>query len=204
MPNVKNSDPIWSVGAVQRKFLCLLVSATLVAINALAVADHEPDHRYTVMGYVLNEDESPVSLTTVIISANGIGARGKTDKDGYFSIRLHLHDSDLGRKIHIKTDRGEGTISASFDPSDRLSAREHRVDIIGGRLIEGQASNYGKIPDWVYYLSGLAILIIAAIFLSGPLKRLKKRLRAPEKTDPVHKRKLSKPKPKPKKRHKGR
>ena len=198
--SAKYSDPLRADVPTRRKFSRLLVSIVLCAINPLALAEHEADHRYVVTGYVLNEDESPIPSTTVLINANGTGARGKTDNDGHYSLRLHLHDSDLGRELRIKTDHGEGTIRAFFDPNDRSSPRVHHVNIIGGRLIEGQVNGSGKVPSWVYYLFGLVILIVAASFLGKPIKRLKKRLRPTVKADPRNKPKSSKARSKPKKR----
>jgi hypothetical protein len=184
---------------VRHKLFAMLVSIVLVAIAPFALAEHEPNHRYTVSGYVLNEDESPIPSTTVLISANGIGARGTTDTDGYFSLRLHLHDADLGRKLQIKTDHGEGTISATFDPGDLSSARVHHVNIIGGRLIEGKLNGGGKVPVWVFYLLGLSLLIIVVPVLGKSIKRLKKRLHPTAKPGPKKKPGSSKARPKSKK-----
>jgi hypothetical protein len=186
--------------AARHKFSAMLVSMVLVAISSIALAEHEPNHRYTVSGYVLNEDESPIPATTVLISANGSGARGTTDSDGYFSLKLHLHDADLGRKLQIKTDHGEGTISATFDPGDQSSARVHHVNIVGGRLIEGKLTAGGKVPAWVFYLLGLSLLIIVVPVLRKSIKRLKKRLHPPAKTGPKKKPGPSRARPKSKKR----
>lgn len=157
-------------------FANLAILAVLVLNMPNAFGEHEADHRYTLNGYVLNEDQSPIASTTVIISANGTGGRGTTDGDGYYSVRLHLHDADLGRKIRIKTEFGEGVVRADFDPSDSTTARVHRVDIVGGQLIEEQSDTGGKVPAWVFYVFGLSIFIIVATSLGKPIRRLKKRL----------------------------
>ena len=167
----------------RRQFFSFLVSIGLIAASPLTLAEHEPDHRYQVTGYVLNEDETPIPSTTVVINANGIGARGITDNNGYFSLRLHLHDPDLGREVHIKTDHGAGTVRATFDPGDRTSARVHYVNIVGGRLIEGQLKAGSKVPVWLYYLFALFVIIVVLSSLGKPIKRLKKRLHPAAKTD---------------------
>ena len=184
---------------VRYKICSMLVSIVLVAITPFALAEHEPNHRYTVSGYVLDKDESPIPSTSVVISANGTGGRGTTDNDGYYSLKLHLHDSDLGRKLHIKTDHGEGTVSATFDPGDRTSARVHHVNIVGGRLIEGKLDGGGKVPAWVFYLLGLGVLIIVIPVLGKSIKRLKKRMHPTEKSGPKKKPGHSRARPKSKK-----
>lgn len=182
------------------QFRTMLISIVLVAVTPFALAEHEPNHRYTVSGYVLDKDESPIPSTTVVINADGTGARGTTDNDGYYSLKLHLHDADLGRKLHIKTDHGEGTVSATFDPGDITSARIHHVNIVGGRLIEGKLSGGGKVPAWVYYLLGLSLLIIVIPVLGKSIKRLKKRLHPTAKPGPKKKSGHSRARPKSKKR----
>jgi len=169
-------DVLCSAVTVRRRLSAILVTILLVALTPVALAEHEANHRYTVSGYILNKDESPISSTRVLINANGFGARGTTDSDGYYSLRLHLHDSDLGRKLLIKTDYGEGTVNATFDPGDRSSARVHYVNIIGGQLVEGRLDGGGKVPAWVYYVLGLSLLIFVVSVLRKYVKRLKKRL----------------------------
>jgi hypothetical protein len=178
----------------------LVLSVVLVLNISHAFGEHEANHRYELNGYVLNEDQSPIASTTVIVSANGSGGRGTTAGDGYYSVRLHLHDADLGRELRIKTQFGEGVVRADFDPGDLSSARVHRVDIIGGRLIEGQPDAWSKVPRWVFYVFGLSILIIFAASLRKTIRKLKKRLVPAAKVDSKANPKSSKSRPKRKKR----
>ncbi len=189
-----------SVRTNWKRFASLVILSVLVLNMSNAFGEHEADHRYTLNGYVLNEDQSPIASTTVIVSANGTGGRGTTDSDGYYSVRLHLHDADLGREIRIKTEFGEGVVRADFDQSDSTTARVHRVDIVGGQLIEEQSDTGGKVPVWVFYVFGLSIFIIVATSLGKPIRRLKKRLTPSEKSGSRSKPKSSRAHSKAKKR----
>ena len=147
----------------------------LIVTSPAALAEHEVDHRYVVSGYVLNQDESPISSATITINAEGVSAQDRTDSDGHFSLRLHLHDSDLGKVLQIKSDHGEGTIRVDFDPGNLTSERVHHVNFIGGQMVEKKREKEGLIPGWLYYLFAFILLIIVVPSLVKSIKRLRKR-----------------------------
>lgn len=163
-------------GRLRTRLGACLVLIALVGAHPAAFAEHEADHRYTVSGYLLENDGSPISAADVLIKADGAGARAQTDGDGYYSVLLHLHNEDLGKRLDVVTDHGEATVRVTFDPSDRSTARVHHVNLIGGKLVEGPLTTSGRVPRWLVYLTGLIIVVMLASLLRTPLKRLRRRV----------------------------
>jgi hypothetical protein len=50
-------------------------------------------------------------------------APGTTDKSGHYSLRLHVHNADLGKRI-------------AFDPADRTTSRIHYANFLGESFFE--------------------------------------------------------------------
>ncbi len=151
----------------------LIISFSLVPITAFA--EHEADHRYNVKGFVLDENNAPIAGTTVTIRLGNI-VRGsqKTDSRGYYNVRLHLHDTDLGKQLRITTAAGEVTTRVRLTPGDRRTARVHHANIVGGKLIEEpRAGNW--IPWWGYAGGGFMILVV--LMFTPDVKRWVKRRR---------------------------
>ncbi|MFQ6021980.1 MAG: hypothetical protein ACE5NW_04610 [Acidiferrobacterales bacterium] len=154
--------------------LLLILSFSLLPVTAYA--EHEVDHRYNVKGFVLDENEAPLADSAVTIRLGGsvIGSQ-KTDSKGYYSIQLHLHDTDLGKKLQIKTAAGDATIRATFTPGDKATRRVHYANLVGSNLIEERLAGSG-FPSWVYVAAG-AFIILATLMFAPELKRWLRRQR---------------------------
>ena len=113
-----------------------IAAAALLALAAPAATEHEADHRYNVRGYVLDAGERPLDETiTVRMGGEVIGA-GRTDGDGFFSIPLHLHESDIGKTLAVRgTIRGNIKF-AVFLPTDW----NQRFQVIGNGCKAGSIS----------------------------------------------------------------
>lgn len=170
---------------IMPRFLVLTVGA--FALSGLALATHEIDHRYDVMGYVLDEKQMPLSNTEVsILMNNQVLGFSKTDADGFYSIRLHLHDPDRGKKLQIKTAAGVADIRVTLTPGDKATKRVHHANFSGGQFLEKELPR-GGFPVWGY---GIIIVVIgtAAVMIERHTKRRKRRLLNREKKRKKNKR----------------
>lgn len=155
--------------------LSLVVIVGFFALTDLVLATHEIDHRYHVSGYVLDEKQMPLSDTDVSILMNKqVIGFSKTDADGFYGIRLHLHDPDRGKKLQIKTAAGVADIRVTLTLGDRTTKRVHYANFSGGQFIEKKLPGRG-FPVWGY---GIIIVVIgtAAVMIERRIKRRKKRL----------------------------
>lgn len=122
----------------------IVVVLALTMLPALSQAEHEADHRYTVQGYVLDEQERPIAGRTVSIRSLGSAV---TDGEGAYSIRMHLHNSDLGRELRIRSGEVEEVIRVSFDVNDSRTPREFHANFVGGKFVAGKLDRR-SLPVW--------------------------------------------------------
>ncbi len=151
-------------------------------------ADHEPDHRYIVRGYVLDANQRGIDNLTVQVFSEGkaLGST-QTNADGYYSLHLHLHDEDYRRVLKLRAGPHEAELRVTFDVGDATSARIHEANFIDGKYVEGALGRF-RIPSWSYAVGGLLLIFVIAVFLE---KRRKKKIRL-AKYGPAHKHSPSK------------
>ncbi|MDZ7828961.1 MAG: hypothetical protein U5K33_05550 [Halofilum sp. (in: g-proteobacteria)] len=153
-------------------YAAMLVMACLTAADVLA--DHEADHRYTVEGFVLDEDEAPRSDVEVVVTADeGVLGRGVTDRRGFYRIELHLHTPDLGKSLTVKAGEQVADIEVTFDPADTETERIHDLNFVGAEVTQSDLGFRG-FPTWAYVLVGIIILIVVAHTISKALKMRRK------------------------------
>ncbi|MDH5354962.1 MAG: hypothetical protein OEY09_11010 [Gammaproteobacteria bacterium] len=141
---------------------------------ANAWAEHEVDHRYNVQGYILGSNEQGISSQDVLVyDGDKLVGQSKTDSAGYYSIHLHLHNEDRGRKLKLLSGSNQAEIRVTFDADNLTTLREHKANFVDGQFIEGSLNRF-RIPPWVYPLIGLLLLVFIAVKLE---KRRKKKLR---------------------------
>jgi hypothetical protein len=155
-----------------RRFIIFIFMGCLLLTNARA--DHEPDHRYNIRGYVLDASQDGVADITVQVFSEGqsIG-NGKTDAEGYYSLHLHLHNADNRRVLKLRAGAYEVELQVKIDVKDSTSARIHEANLVAGKLIEGDLGRF-RIPPWSYAAGGLFIFMLVAVFLE---KQRKKKIR---------------------------
>jgi hypothetical protein len=101
-----------------------------------ALATHEIDHRFTVHGTVRDGRTFPGTPLTgkeVLIRDSKTGEilqRGVTDQRGRFSIVLHLHNEDRGRRLTVQSEGSEKAFELQFDPENRSTERQAQIDLI--------------------------------------------------------------------------
>jgi len=142
---------------------------------ACVSADHEPDHRYNVLGYVLDENEKPIPDQTVqALSGSSVLGSARTDDSGYYSIHLHLHNADLSRTLTLQVGKQEAEIQVAFDPQDRSSVRTHEANFVGGKLVETGLGRF-RVPPLLYAIAGVLYLFVIAFALERRRKKKRRR-----------------------------
>lgn len=174
-----------------------LAALLLVLVAGPLSAEHEADHRYVVEGYVLDAAEQPRSGVNVSVSgSDGFLGSADTNAQGFYRVRLHLHNQDLGRRLTVRAGGHRAEIRVEFDPSDRTTPRVHELSFIGSRAVEEDLGFRG-VPVWVYVLAAVLLAASAAAYAGSRIKKQRRRqARAAEKEAQKHFRK--------KKRKKGR
>src|SRR5215470_10730831 len=106
------------------------IVTALVLAGGVANATHLPDHRFLVLGYVVDADGRPVAGARVIVTRLNFGAEypATTEKDGFYLVILHLHDEDEGERLAIDAKGVKGELRARFDVSNKKVERGTRVD----------------------------------------------------------------------------
>ena len=155
-----------------RTVIYFIIAGSLFFNNVWA--DHEPDHRYNIRGYVLSTNQQGIDNLTVQAFAQGeLLGSSKTDANGYYSMHLHLHNSDYQRILKLRAGSQEAELRVTFDLEDDTSARIHEANFVDGKYIEGSLSRF-RIPSWSYAVGGLLLFMIILIYLE---RRRKKKIR---------------------------
>jgi len=122
-----------------RAALGVLLAMGLLAPPALA--EHEAQYRYTVLGYVKDAAGRPrkgVGLE-VTRQKTGLSYKGETDAAGLYVIVTRLADESRGEGLLVRAGPASLRIRARLDPADHTSERGTRVDFTGGKAAERQA-----------------------------------------------------------------
>ena len=141
-----------------------------------ALATDQADHRYDVRGYLLDADRQPIPGVMVVARVDGkrMGG-GRSDSNGYYQFRMHLHNSSLGRALRLKTPEYQGTVRISFEPGDASTQRIHYVNFVGGKLVEGELAGRGGISTTLVVAGAGAAILLAGYFAARHLRRLRRR-----------------------------
>jgi len=158
-----------------------------------AWAEHEVDHRYNIRGYVLDENQQGIgNLNVQVFYGNSLLANGKTDSGGYYSIHLHLHNSDNRRILRLRAGSYESELRVTLDPGDMSTLRVHDANFIDGEYIEGALERF-RIPPWLYVVGGLLALgAIVVILETRRKKKIRQKMVVSREMRPPGKRKSKK------------
>jgi len=122
-----------------RGFLGIVLAAGLGGlVTAPALAEHEPQYRYTVLGYVKDTAGNPrkgVGLE-VIRQKTGFAYVGETDASGLYVIVTRLADENRSDLLLVRAGPASLMIAARFEPADHNTERGTKVDFTGSRVTE--------------------------------------------------------------------
>jgi uncharacterized protein YeaO (DUF488 family) len=119
-----------------RAALGVLLTIGLVAPPALA--EHEAQYRYTVLGYVKDAAGRPrkgVGLE-VTRQKTGLFYNGETDAAGLYVIVTRLADESRGEELLVRAGPASLRIAVRLDPADHKTERGTRVDFTGPKATE--------------------------------------------------------------------
>jgi len=114
----------------------------VLAMTAVASAEHAPEFRYTVLGYVTDTAGKPVAGTVieVVRDKTGLTYPTTTDATGFYVLIVRLGDESKGEALTVKLGARSTRITARFDPADHHQERGTRVDVTGTRFVETPAT----------------------------------------------------------------
>lgn len=91
------------------------------------------DHGFIVYGYVRDKAGKPIPDLPVMaqpLKEGREGHGGKTNKEGYYEIFLHIHNEDAGTKIVVSAKDAKKEIVATYNPEDKVTKRQAAVDLV--------------------------------------------------------------------------
>ena len=91
------------------------------------------EHGFIVYGYVRDKSGKPVPdlpVTAQPLKPGREGHEGKTNREGYYEIFLHIHNEDVGTKIVVSAKDSKKEITANYNPEDKVTKRQAAVDLI--------------------------------------------------------------------------
>ena len=117
--------------------ILLVFTGLLCAMFQLpAFATHELDHRFTIHGTVRDGTRFPgvrLPNQTVVVrdaKTNRELQRGLTDADGKFSLLLHVHNSDVGKRVVLQCGGVSQLLELQFEPGDLSTERQVQIDLV--------------------------------------------------------------------------
>ena len=147
-----------------------IIAVLLFLFATTVAAEHEADHRYDVSGYVLDAQKNPrAGVPVTILTGDQITGSGRTDSDGYYSIRLHLHDSDIGRPLLVRAGNTQAEIRMQAKHGDKATVRVHHLNLVGSEFVEEKLSA-GAIPTWAY-IAAAPVLLWGLVYVAGATRR---------------------------------
>jgi hypothetical protein len=116
-------------------FAFLLLS---IVYSGHSLAEHAVPFRFTVLGYVKEQDGKvrPGVEVRVTREKTGLSYVGATDRTGLYVIVTRLVDENMGEALSLRTAEQAVRIVARFDPSDHEHERGTRVDFVGAKHVE--------------------------------------------------------------------
>jgi mono/diheme cytochrome c family protein len=90
-------------------------------------------HGFIVYGYVRDKNGNPIPDLTVEAKPLKPGREahaGKTNKEGYYEIFLHIHNEDVGTRIEVTAKNAKKEVVANYNPEDKVTKRQTAVDLI--------------------------------------------------------------------------
>jgi hypothetical protein len=123
-----------------RSLVGIVFAVALVVglVTEPALAEHEPQYRYTVLGYVKDAAGKPrkgVGLE-VVREKTGFAYVGETDASGLYVIVTRLADENRNDRLLVRAGPASLMIAARFEPADHITERGTQVDFTGSRATE--------------------------------------------------------------------
>jgi uncharacterized protein YeaO (DUF488 family) len=130
------ADPKRCHRSLLRAALGVIMAIALLAPPALA--EHEVQFRYTVLGYVKDASGKPRKGVALEVTRQktGLSYPGETDASGLYVIVTRIADESLGERLLVRAGPRSLQVAAKFDPADHAAERGTRVDFTGAKVVE--------------------------------------------------------------------
>ena len=155
---------------------CLYCFIALLLWSGAVLAWHATNPLYTVLGYVLADDKTPIEDVDVVVTL-GDRAFGNTvtNAKGYYSIKGYLLDSDFGKELTLLTGKSRGkilVIPKVVNMGNKRKTYLHYVNFIGDKLVEEKLWRLGR---WIpMYLTAAGIVVVLGITVMVVKQRRRK------------------------------
>ncbi len=112
----------------------LAIAAVAVLAPSIVVAHHQPDHRFTVEGFICGADGKGSANVDVLVKDTKVsyGQIVKTDGEGYYKAMFHLHNENLGDPLLIEASDAQKEDKVRFNPQDVETERIIQVNFGSG------------------------------------------------------------------------
>jgi hypothetical protein len=116
----------------------LPLALLLILMVAGAGAEHAPEFRYVVLGYVTDSAGKPVAgaPVQVVRDKTELGYAGTTDATGLYVVVVRLADESVGESLTVRLGERSTRVTVRFDPANHHDERGTRVDVNGARFVE--------------------------------------------------------------------
>ena len=144
---------------------CLYCFITLLLWSGAVLAWHTTNPLYTVLGYVLADDKTPIEGVGVVVTL-GDRAFGNTmtNAKGHYSIQGYLLDSDFGKELTLRAGKSRGkvlVIPRVVNKINKTKVYLHYVNFIGDKLVEDKL---WRLERWMpMYLTAAGIIVVLGI-----------------------------------------
>jgi hypothetical protein len=129
-------------------------------------AMHQVDHRYSIRGYLLDDQEQPIVGELVTAQLAGVRSSGRTDQQGYYALYMQLYDDHIGGAIELRAGDAVGRIRMRAERGNHQSFPIHWASFVGGQLREDDLGRF-QMPGWGW---ALIIVVAMATLLVGGVK----------------------------------
>ena len=165
---LSSTNARWSRAGLVLATAC---SVVIPAFPSRVFATHEADHRFTVEGFVCGAEGKGVADTDVLVKDTKIsyGQIVKTDGDGYYVAKFHLHNDNLGDPLLVEAKGEQQNLKVQFDPKDLETERKIQVNFGTGCV-----HDVGRPPLWVFAGLGAAAVAIGG-FVGAKLFRSRRK-----------------------------
>ena len=162
---------------------CLYCFIALLLWSGAVLAWHAANPRYTVLGYLLTEDETPIEDVGVVVTL-GDRAFGNTTTNakGYYSIQGYLLDSDFGKELALRAGKSRGkvlVIPKVVNMGNKRKTYLHYVNFIGDKLVEDKlwrlGSKFWRLGRWMpmYFTGAIIVVVLGVTTMVVKLRRRK-------------------------------
>ncbi len=133
------------------RLTAVTLAATILALGAMAGAEHEVYYRYVVLGVVTDGQGRPVPGATVevIRDRTGFSYLADTDATGLYVAIVRLGDESVGETLTVRARGVTARLTVRFDPANHVDERGTRLDLDGDRVVERPAWFGPTLARWL-------------------------------------------------------